>query len=65
MSRHDQSFEIDGCRISFRAGETIHTENSYKYTVTQFQDLARCAGWTPERSWTDAENLFSVHELRS
>ena len=64
-SRHDQSFEIDGCRISFRAGETIHTENSYKYTVTQFQDLARCAGWTPERSWTDAENLFSVHELRS
>jgi dimethylhistidine N-methyltransferase len=64
MSRRDQSFEIGGSRISFRAGETIHTENSYKYTVAQFQDLARCAGWMPERSWTDAKNLFSVHQLR-
>jgi dimethylhistidine N-methyltransferase len=65
ISRRDQSFELGGCRISFRAGETIHTENAYKYTVAQFQDLARSAGWTPERSWKDAKGLFSIHELRS
>lgn len=65
MSRRNQSFEIGRCRVSFRAGETIHTESSYKYTVAQFQDLARCAGWMPARTWTDAEGLFSVHELCS
>lgn len=65
MSRREQSIEIGGRLISFRAGETIHTENSYKYTVAEFQDLARLAGWRPERSWTDSESLFSVHELSS
>ena len=36
-----------GRRFRFRAGESIHTENSYKYSVRQFQDLARSAGWQP------------------
>ena len=54
-----------GRRFHFRAGESIHTENSYKYSVSQFQDLARSAGWQPRRVWTDERNLFSVHELVS
>ena len=52
-----------GRRFRFRTGETIHTENSYKYSVRQFQDVARAAGWPPARVWTDADDLFSVHEL--
>ena len=47
--------------IEFRTGETIHTENSYKYTVESFQALARGSGWSPLKVWTDG--LFSVHAL--
>jgi L-histidine Nalpha-methyltransferase len=50
-----------GRRYHFEAGESIHTENSYKYSLAQFQDLARSANWLPRRVWTDADRLFSVH----
>ncbi|MFM9848325.1 MAG: L-histidine N(alpha)-methyltransferase [Hyphomicrobiaceae bacterium] len=63
VSRKDQDILIAGHRFHFRRGETIHTENSYKYTVRQFQDLARAADWLPSRAWTDKDDLFSVHEL--
>ncbi len=52
-----------GRRIDFRAGETIHTENSYKYSLESFGALARGAGWTPVAVWTDADKYFSVHAL--
>jgi dimethylhistidine N-methyltransferase len=51
-------------RFPFRRGESIHTENSYKYSVEEFQALAASAGWRPRRVWTDARGLFSVHGLR-
>lgn len=63
VSRRDQDVSIAGHTFHFRKGETIHTENSYKYTVPQFQDLARAADWLPHRVWTDEDALFSVHEL--
>jgi dimethylhistidine N-methyltransferase len=63
VSRRKQDVQIGSRRFRFRAGETIHTENSYKYSVRQFQDLARSSGWVPTRVWTDKGNLFSVHEL--
>ena len=63
VSEHDQSVELLGEQFSFRRGETIHTENSHKYTVPRFQALAKSAGWTPRRVWTDSDGLFSVHEL--
>jgi dimethylhistidine N-methyltransferase len=63
VSQYDQSFEIRERQFSMRAGETIHTENSYKYSVAQFQGLANCSGWKPLRAWTDPRDLFSVHEL--
>ena len=56
-----QSVTIAGHTIEFRAGETIHTENSYKYDIAGFQALARSAGFTPQHCWTDAGQLFSVH----
>ncbi len=58
-----QTVRIDGHRFEFRAGETIHTENSYKYAVEDFAGVARAAGWTIDHHWTDAEELFSVHLL--
>jgi len=60
-STRRQKVRINGATIDFRAGETIHTENSYKYTVESFQALARGSGWSPLRLWTDG--LFSVHAL--
>jgi dimethylhistidine N-methyltransferase len=65
VSLREQSVRIRGRRIYFRAGESIHTENSYKYSIPQFQDLARSANWQPTRVWTDPRGLFSVHELTS
>jgi len=65
VSRADQEARIRGRRFRFRRGETIHTENSYKYAIGQFQDLARSADWHPTRMWTDPRQLFSVHELVS
>jgi uncharacterized SAM-dependent methyltransferase len=59
-----QRVRVCGECIDFRAGETIHTENSYKYSVESFGALARGAGWTPVAVWTDADNYFSVHVLR-
>ncbi len=65
VSSREQSVKIQGRRIPFRAGESIHTENSYKYSVSQFRDLTRSANWHPGRVWTDPRELFSVHELAS
>ncbi len=59
----DQDAEILGRRFSFAEGERIHVENSHKYTIPQFQDLARDAGWVPDHVWMDADDLFSLHYL--
>jgi uncharacterized SAM-dependent methyltransferase len=53
VSSREQSVKLQGRRIPFRAGESIHTENSYKYSVGPFRDLARSANWLPSRVWTD------------
>ncbi len=62
-SVHRQEVSVCGRRFSFQPCERIHTENSYKYGIGQFQELARQAGWQPQRVWADREGLFSVHEL--
>ncbi len=63
ISRKAQSVRVLGRSFSFRAGESIHTENSYKYSLERFTALARGSGWTPRESWTDAAGMFSVHAL--
>ncbi len=60
----DQSATIAGRRFSFAAGEMMHTENSYKYAIPEFQALAARAGFRSLDTWTDAESRFSVHYLR-
>jgi len=57
-----QKARVNGATIDFRSGETIHTENSYKYTVDSFQALARGSGWSPAKVFTDG--MFCVHALR-
>ncbi|MDP6574438.1 MAG: L-histidine N(alpha)-methyltransferase [Rhodospirillales bacterium] len=63
VSTRAQTAEVAGRTFAFAEGETIHTENSYKYGVDEFRDLARRAGFTPVKAWTDARDLFSVHYL--
>jgi L-histidine N-alpha-methyltransferase len=64
VSRVAQQVRVGPARFDFEAGETIHTENSYKYTLDGLRALARSAGWRPEQVWTDRDDLFSVHLLR-
>ena len=64
ISRRAQTVTVRGETFAFEDGEVIHTEDSHKYAVAEFQDLAATAGWAAERVWTDADNLFSVHVLR-
>jgi probable methyltransferase len=63
VSCKPQHIRINSVFFSFETGESIHTENSYKYTVAEFQTLARAAGYAVERTWTDADEMFSVHYL--
>jgi dimethylhistidine N-methyltransferase len=63
-SERDQTARIAGRGFTFAAGETIHTENSYKYTPDEFRRLAVQAGFEPLRTWTDARDLFAVLYLR-
>jgi dimethylhistidine N-methyltransferase len=64
VSQVEQQVNVAGQPISFAAGESLHTENSYKYSVDEFQDLAWQSGFDTERVWTDDQQLFSVHCLR-
>lgn len=44
----------------FAAGETIHTENSYKYPLPDFLDMLACAGFGACQVWTDERQWFAV-----
>jgi uncharacterized SAM-dependent methyltransferase len=59
-----QKVRLCGETVDFRAGETIHTENSYKYSIESFGALARGSGWTPVAVWTDPKRFFSVQALK-
>lgn len=63
MSRVRQQVRLCGQTFSFEEGETLHTENSYKFTIDGLRGLAIKAGFTPGPVWTDANQLFSVHWL--
>ena len=61
----DQSVSVVGRSFRFAAGETIHTENSYKFTVDGFAELARQAGWKLERCWESPAPSFAMVLLRA
>lgn len=64
-SRISQVLSLNNKVIRFREGESIHTENSYKYSIAGFQRLATRAGFSSRRVWTDDHSLFSVHYVIS
>lgn len=61
VALRDLAFTVAGQRVAMAAGETIHTENSHKYTVEEARLLARASGWEPVAAWSDARELFSLH----
>ncbi len=63
VSLKPQSVTVAGETLRFDHGEHIITEYSHKYSVDEFAALARTAGLRPERAWTDARSLFSLHYL--
>ena len=63
VSRTDQTVQVAGKEFSFTEGESIHTENSYKYGIEEFLNLAGEAGFAPLQTWS--EKLFSIHYLRA
>jgi L-histidine N-alpha-methyltransferase len=52
-------------RFRFQKGETIHTENSYKFTDDMIDSIVTNAGFTREQTWSDEKRWFTVHLLRS
>jgi len=64
-SLRDQSVRVGGDHIWFREGETIHTENSYKWSLQAFDGLVRRAGWQTLRVWVESPELYSMHLLEA
>ena len=58
-----QNVNVGHHRFAFDAGESIHTENSYKYSVEGFRALARSAGFRGDKVWLDAKGMFSLHGM--
>ena len=65
MSCARQAVHIQGQTFSFEEGETLHTENSYKFTIDSLRALAVLGGFTPGPVWTDTDKRFSLHWLHA
>ena len=62
-STRDQIVMVGDYGFRFAAGETIHTENSYKYPAEAFETIARRAGWTVAQRWVSEDPTFAVYAL--
>ncbi|OAI89613.1 dimethylhistidine N-methyltransferase [Exiguobacterium sp. KKBO11] len=62
-SQLDQLVQVGDVTVPFKQGETIHTENSYKYSKEEFETLALKSGFHPVNCWIDDDERFSVHYL--
>ncbi|WP_412731096.1 L-histidine N(alpha)-methyltransferase [Dyella aluminiiresistens] len=63
VSLHDQTFSVAGHAFFMRKGESIHTENSHKFTVESFSNLAVESGWTVADVWVDEHRPFGIFRL--
>ena len=63
-SQRFQSVFLGTAKFVFERGETIHTENSYKYSVDEFKALAARSGFSARQYWVDDRQLFSIHYLQ-
>jgi len=65
VSLKRQSVTLCGQRFDFAQGEAVHTEDSHKYTIESFREMACRTGFNPRAVWTDEDRLFSLHWLES
>jgi dimethylhistidine N-methyltransferase len=65
VSEREQAVGVADRSFKFRRGEAIHTENSHKFRIEEFQELADGSGFDAIRVWTDDSHLFSIHYLRA
>ena len=63
VSRQTQRVRVNGQSFQFRAGETLHTESSYKYAPGEFLELAGRAGFRSRRHWLGDQDLFAIYLL--
>ncbi|WPB58146.1 L-histidine N(alpha)-methyltransferase [Xylophilus sp. GOD-11R] len=65
VSRRDQEVHLAGQNFTLAEGDSIHTENSHKFTLAGLRELAAQAGFTAGPAWTDPDGLFSLHWLQA
>ncbi len=65
VSKQAQSYEVFGEQIRFTTGETIHTENSYKFSQQQIASMAQASGFKLIKTWLDEQKLFSINCFQS
>ena len=63
VSVYTQRVTVLGRSFMFGMGESIHTENAYKYSLAKFRALALRAGWSHQQLWMDGRSRFAVHVL--
>ncbi len=61
VAQREMALTAAGEAFTIAADETIHTENSYKWTLPETRLLARASGWQPMAAWTDPDARFSLH----
>ena len=61
VSTTQQTVNLPGrLTLNFTPSESIHTENSYKFTPASVATLLATTGFTPNQTFTDPANLFAV-----
>jgi dimethylhistidine N-methyltransferase len=60
VSQRNQSVSIGGKSFAFHRGESIHTENSRKFSIETLTPVFEKTGWTLKKTWSDTGNLFAV-----
>jgi uncharacterized SAM-dependent methyltransferase len=65
VAQRPTTIEMEGRSFAFEAGQSIHTENSHKYSVKDFRALAARAGLQSTKVWKDPNGLFSMHWLEA
>jgi uncharacterized SAM-dependent methyltransferase len=63
--RQTVSLGILGSKVAFAAGERIHTENSYKYTIPMVKGMLRSAGFSLDQTWFDDKKWFALNLART
>ncbi|MND69134.1 Histidine-specific methyltransferase EgtD [compost metagenome] len=65
VSRREQVVNVAGHTFHFRAGERLHTENSHKFTVQSFTELAASAGWSVSGHWVSEAPQVALFSLKA